>query len=94
MMCVHLDKEIGSSLVFLRMGRLGHGELMSFPFCWGNGKGREIAFTERLLYSGQIAGILVGIPYLSFSIASDKALYFLMSKMETWGLGERLIVWR
>lgn len=28
----HLDEEIGSSLVFLRIGRLGHGEFMSFPF--------------------------------------------------------------
>ena len=28
----YLDEEMGGSLVFLRIGRLGHGELMSFPF--------------------------------------------------------------
>ena len=47
-----------------------------------------MTFTESLLYSGQITGILVGIPYLSFSTAFDKAPYFLMSKVETGGLGE------
>ena len=60
----------------------------------GDRKGREITFlfTERLLYSEQITGILVGIPYLSISIAFDKTPNFLMSKIETWGLDERLIV--
>ena len=60
----------------------------------GDRKGREITFlfTERLLYSEQITGILLGIPYLSISIAFDKSPYFLMSKTETWGLDERLIV--
>lgn len=60
----------------------------------GDRKGREITFlfTERLLYSEQITGILVGIPYLSISIAFDKTPHFLMSKIETWGLDERLIV--
>lgn len=30
-------------------------------------------------------GILIGIPYLGFSIAFDKAPYFLMNKMEMRG---------
>lgn len=48
---------------------------------------------ERILYSGRITGILVGVPYLSFSTAFDRAPYFLMNKKEMWGLGESLVVW-
>lgn len=47
----------------------------------GSGKEREVEFIE-------IIGILVGVLYLSFSIGFDKVLYFLMNKMEIWGLRE------
>lgn len=53
----------------------------------GQWKGGEIVFAERLLCCGQITGVLIGIPSLSFSTAFAKAPHFLMSKMEPWGPG-------
>lgn len=87
-----LGEEVGSGLVFLRMGRMDCGEPKSFPFCWGNRKGQKIAY-KRHLYSGQITGILVAIPYLNFSTVFDKSPCFLPNKMETWKPGQSVVMW-
>lgn len=57
----YLDEEIGSRLVFLRMVRMGHGELMSFLFDGGwERKGDNIHREMPVLWTD--TGILIGTP--------------------------------
>ena len=78
---------------FPKNRKTGSWRIHVISLLMGDRKGREITFlfTERLLYSEQITGILVGIPYLSISIAFDKTPNFLMSKIETWVLQGRAL---